>query len=264
LDILQLIRMFFTEGFPMYDENAKDLPNLFDPNEDNYPGMRVNLVLRKPVVSVLTDIMQNYDQDVICLTSDISMLYKKEKIINAKKELISNYRVLNNELQNTRDRILLEKDIANDYKDTYIMSISLYEICCFVCNLKDIIASNLNIISKRKLTNTFVFSYENKTLIHYYHPDTFIQSFRSLIEIKKITMKLSYRDLVLVLKCVEYNNSLMGSEYEDKMIKLTPKKAPIKIENTIVQSNTRDAGTGLNTIMSNGIQIVINFNLDTY
>jgi vacuolar protein sorting-associated protein 13A/C len=264
LDILQLIKTFFTEGFPIYDEHSKDLPNLFDPNEDNYPGMRVNLVLKKPVVSVLTDIMQNYDQDVICLTSDISMLYKKEKIINAKKELISNFRILNKELENTRDRNLLEKDIANDFKDTYVMNISLYEICCFVCTLNDIITSNLNIISKRKITNTFVFSYENKTLIHYYHPDTFIQSFRSLMEIKKITMKLSYRDIVLVLKAIEYNNSLMGIEYEGRMNKLTPKKPPIKIENTVVQSNTRDAGTGLYTVLSNGIQIVIIINIDSH
>jgi hypothetical protein len=256
LDILQLIRNFFTEGFPIYDEHSKDLPNLFDPNEDNYPGMRVNLVLKKPVVSVLTDFMQNYDQDVICLTSDISMLYKKEKIINAKNELISNYRVLNQELEKTNDRILLEKDIADDFKDTYVMNISLYEICCFVCTLKDIITSNLNKIPKRKITNTFLFTYENKTLIHYYHPDTFIQSFRSLMEIKKITMKLSYRDIVLFLKAIEYNNSLIGKEYEDRIQKLTQRKTPVKIENTIIQSNTRDAGTGVYTILSNGIQIV--------
>ena len=34
LDIFELCRYFFMEGFPYYDKNQKDLPNLYDPNED--------------------------------------------------------------------------------------------------------------------------------------------------------------------------------------------------------------------------------------
>ena len=45
IDIFQLCRYFFLEGFPFYDKTSKDLPNLFDPDEDNRPGNKLYIKL---------------------------------------------------------------------------------------------------------------------------------------------------------------------------------------------------------------------------
>jgi hypothetical protein len=246
--------------------------------------------------------MTNYDQDIICLSTDISLLYKTEKIRLAKEELIANYNILSaNKPEKEEDRILLEKDIANDSKDTYVLNISIYDINCVVCSLKDIMSSRFIIFPKRKLSNSFNFSYENKYFLQYYHPDTFIQSFKSTMSLKKITMKISYKDVVLLLKASEYNYSLFNQEYQTRMdnlmnIKTKSKqlqkpssssssssinpihKQSINTNGTNSTGNNEpilistskkdmiiDKGTGNYILESNGIQIVKSLlTLDTY
>ena len=44
IDTIYLIQTFFMEGFPYYDYTLKDLPNLFDSNEDNLVDLIVCLM----------------------------------------------------------------------------------------------------------------------------------------------------------------------------------------------------------------------------
>jgi hypothetical protein len=231
LDTLQLLKTFFTEGLPYYtkDDYEKDLPNQYDFDEDNYPGMRVYLEVKNPLITLLSETMTNHDQDVICLSTDLVFLYKKEKIIRARKELYNNFINLMGQLKlnpkNTseNEKILLEKDINSDLKEIYNLSVWLYDICPYVCNLNDIITMQRDQLPRRKLMNLFNLHYENKTVLQYNHPNNYIQSFRSNVDINQITVKLSYRDLVLFLKTVEYNVNLMDKDYERKMLDLTNK-----------------------------------------
>lgn len=231
LDTLQLMKTFFTEGLPFYtkDEYERDLPNQYDFDEDNYPGMRVYLEVKNPLISLLSETMTNHDQDVICLSTDLVFLYKKEKIIRARKELYDNFINLMSQLKlNTKnssekEKILLEKDINSDLKDIYNLSVWLYDICPYVCNLNDILNMQRDQMPRRKLMNLFNLHYENKTVLQYNHPNNYIQSFKSNVDINQITVKLSYRDLVLFLKTVEYNINLMDKDYERKLSDLTNK-----------------------------------------
>jgi hypothetical protein len=226
IDVLNLLKVFFTEGFPYYSEDCIDLPNQYDPNEDNQPAMRVYLEIRKPLISILTETMINHDQDVICLSTDLVLLYKKEKISRARKDLYKNYCYYYNKLStcNEKDKKLLEKDIFSDSKDIYLLTVWLYDICPYVCNLNDIL--NLQKVSnfvfpKRKLMNYFNFNFENKTVLQYSHPHNYIQSFKTHMDINRITLKISYRDLVLFLKAAEFNSSIMDNNYTEKINNMT-------------------------------------------
>jgi len=42
---------FFTESFPVYDENSFDKPNEYDPDYENYPYMHVNVQLNACLIS---------------------------------------------------------------------------------------------------------------------------------------------------------------------------------------------------------------------
>jgi hypothetical protein len=91
IDIFQLCRYFFLEGFPFYDKSSKDLPNLFDPDEDNRPGMKMYIKLNNPIICFLTDDISNKEQELICITSSVSFGIKNDKMSVIKDGLINKY-----------------------------------------------------------------------------------------------------------------------------------------------------------------------------
>ena len=100
IDIFQLCRYFFLEGFPFYDKTSKDLPNLFDPDEDNRPGMKMFIKLNNPLICFLTDDISNKEQELICITSEVRFGIKNDKMSIMKDNLINEYYRLFNELKN--------------------------------------------------------------------------------------------------------------------------------------------------------------------
>jgi hypothetical protein len=95
MDIFQLCRYFFLESFPFYDKTSKDLPNAFDPDEDNKPGMTIFIKLNHPIICFLTDDIANKDQELICITSEVTFGIKNYKLSIIKETLINEYRLTN-------------------------------------------------------------------------------------------------------------------------------------------------------------------------
>ena len=103
IDIFQLCRYFFLESFPFYDKDSRDLPNLFDPDEDNKPGMTIFVKLSHPIICFLTDDIANKEQELICIKSELTFGIKNEKMSKIKEALINKYNELFNNLENTKD-----------------------------------------------------------------------------------------------------------------------------------------------------------------
>lgn len=226
--------------------------------------MRVNLSVKNPLISILSETMVNHDQDVISISTDLTLLYKKEKIQIAKEELYKNYLNLSKvSMEKEEDKILLNKDIACDNKEIYVLVVSLYDICPFVCSLNDILNTKRVIFPRRKLMNYFNFQYESKTILQYSYPNSYIQSNKSSIDIKKITIKFSYRDLVLFLKSMEYNMNLMDKEYEEKIQGLTNSKREVKEKSNEKEYRSIDRKSDINTKRRSTLLSRLNKDIDT-
>ena len=96
-DTLYLMETFFLEGFPFYDPSSKDLPNLFDSDEENSPSMDIKTIIKHPLICLLSDDCTNLKQEMYCIDSDFYL--KKEKIFLIKEEL-----------KNIKKIVLLEKE----------------------------------------------------------------------------------------------------------------------------------------------------------
>ena len=70
-DTLNLLRYFFIEGLPFYHSTSKDLPNDFDPNEENAPPLSFVLDIKRPLICLLSDTLSHKDQHMLCLTSEV-------------------------------------------------------------------------------------------------------------------------------------------------------------------------------------------------
>ena len=222
IDIFQLCRYFFLESFPFYDKTSKDLPNLFDPDEDNKPGMKIYIKLKHPIICFLTDDITNKDQELICITSEVSFGIKNDKMSIMKKELIKKYNELFNKLKELSD--LTEKNnIENELKKLHsvnnIIKCTMFDICPFICEYKNLDNKNNEnlFVNKRKIMNDFDFSYVSEYIINYL-PEENKFKFENLQDIKftNINVKASYRDIVLYLKLYNYFYSLYTEEYYKK------------------------------------------------
>ena len=222
IDIFQLCRYFFLEGFPFYDKTSKDLPNLFDPDEDNKPGMKIFIKLKHPIICFLTDDITNKDQELICITSEVTFGIKNDKMSIIKDELIDKYTELFNKLENIKDEVeknKIEDDIKKLHKINNYIKCTLYDICPFICDYKNLDNKyNENLfVSKRKIMNDFDFSYISQYIINFI-PEENKFMFKNIQDISftNINVKASYRDIVLYLKL--YNNfySLYTDEYYKK------------------------------------------------
>ena len=63
-DTLYLMETFFLEGFPFYDPSSKDLPNLFDSDEENSPSMDIKTIIKHPLICLLSDDSTNLKQEM--------------------------------------------------------------------------------------------------------------------------------------------------------------------------------------------------------
>lgn len=91
IDTFMLIKQFFVEGFPYYSTNDKDLPNLYEDNEEKNPGMFLDLIIENPKLALLTEGLDNMDQDVICLASNINVEMDMRKILDVKKKIFEKF-----------------------------------------------------------------------------------------------------------------------------------------------------------------------------
>jgi hypothetical protein len=217
---INLIKQFFMEGFPYYDNRDTDLPNLYDSNEENNPGMKVYLEIKNPLLCLLSDDISNQDQDMICLSTEIVIGLKREKLAKIKSELFYNYTELTNLklfVNDDAQKESLEKTLLNDKSDTYSLTVSLMEVCPFITSMKDVLFSELLVIPKRKITDNFFFIYDSKYQMQYIPPNNYVISYDCKMEINKVNIKASYRDIVMFLKSISHLNNQMTESYQAKM-----------------------------------------------
>ena len=223
IDIFQLCRYFFLEGFPFYDKTSKDLPNLFDPDEDNRPGMKMFIDLNNPIICFLTDDISNKEQELICITSKVEFSIENNKMSIMKDKLINEYYNLLYEIENAENdekKNKIENEIKSLFAKNNFINCNLENVCPFICDYKELDnKNNKNLfVSRRKIMNNFNFSYLSEYIISYNQLDnTFlfknIQHFKFL---NTINIKASYRDMVLYLNLYNYIYSTLTEEYYKK------------------------------------------------
>jgi hypothetical protein len=227
---ISLIKQFFMEGFPFYDKRDTDLPNLYDPNEENNPGFRMYLEIKNPLICLLSEEISNQNQDMVCLSTEIVVGLKKEKISKIKNELLSNYTELTNLkmfIEDESQKEHLNNAIINDKSDIWTTTVSLFDVCPFISNMKDILFSSQVIIPKRKIMDNFMLNYESKYHMQYVPPNNYVISNDSKLDLNKMIIKASYRDMVMFLKSSEHHNQQMGEGYiikYDKLMNYTKRK----------------------------------------
>ena len=222
IDIFQLCRYFFLESFPFYDKSSPDLPNLFDPDEDNKPGMTIFIKLNHPIICFLTDDITNKDQELICITSEVTFGIRNDKISLIKDKIINKYNELIDKLKNITDiteREKIEKDIKEIHEVNNIIKCSMFDICPFICDYKNLDNKNYEnlFVSKRKIMNDFDFTYITEYIINFL-PEQNKFNFKNLQNIlfTNINIKASYRDIVLYLNLYNYFYSLYTEEFYKK------------------------------------------------
>jgi len=208
--------------------------------------MRVLIEIRKPIISLLSETISNHSQDLITLSTDFVLVYQREKVQNVKEELKKGYNLLKKEIAKneitSKEKKFIENKIYDDKMNTISINVWLYDICPFICSLEEFHEKDIT-IPKRKIMNLFDFNYESKTIMQYLDPNNYIITYDSFIDIKKIVVKLSYRDLVLFLKVVEYNNSLFNEEYEKRIESLENvryKMSILKQNSMIISQNPQN------------------------
>jgi hypothetical protein len=198
--------------------------------------MRVLLEIRKPIISLLSDTISNHNQDLISLSTDLVLLYDRKKIQSVKKELKSNYEKFKRNLLEkeknltSKQKIKIENDYYDDTINTVNINLWLYDICPFICKLEEFYEKNLS-IPKRKIMNLFDFNYESQTKMQYSDPNNYVITYFTSIVLPNTVMKISYRDIVLILKIKECNTDMLNKEYEDKVESFTNKNRNVNIIN---------------------------------
>ena len=223
IDIFQLCRYFFLEGFPFYDKTSKDLPNLFDPDEDNRPGMKMLIKLKNPMICFLTDDISNKEQELICcIASEVIFGIKNDKMSVIKDNLINDYYQLFNELQNAKtdeEKNIIENKIKSLHLTNNIIKCNFVDVYPFICDFKELDnRNNQNLyVDRRKIMNDFIFSYVSEYIISYNQEDnTFLFKNLQNINFTNINVKASYRDIVLYLNLYNSICSLYTEEYYKK------------------------------------------------
>lgn len=259
LDNFLLIKQFFLEGFPFYSISDNDLPLLYEGNEDKNPGMFLKLFIQNPKLCILTDEVINEEQDIICLTSDIVIEMKTEKIISIKKQLFEKYTSNKNKLESNlkieNNSFIIENKnlqqikikenifdhaenpnifhVQKSYLDNNAISEIVYKLTINCNKMHPYILKFFDFMNptdsenekiRRKIIEDFEFIYyTNSELILNKTNDFFFNS-SSFTEMSfndsNFFLKASYRDIVLFLKAFEYNSKLLTSKDYEKKIEL--------------------------------------------
>ena len=134
------------EGFPYYDNSLKNLPNLYDANEDNNPAMIVNVDIKNPLLCFISTTLSNEEQETYCISSELKVNIEKKRIANIK------------------NKVKEENTNVNTWKMKWVIN----KISPFVCELDVILNKTKNKIVKRRIINDFALSYSSKTKLKYY------------------------------------------------------------------------------------------------
>ena len=242
IDKIYLIQAFFVDGMPFYDPDDKNLPNLFEDNEENFPAMKFDVEIQNPLICLLSDSLMNSNQEMYCIKSEIKFFIHKEKISNLKKKMKrekKTYEYAIKTIQNTTKDEKIIKSLEKKMKErtSWKMKVTINDVSPFICKLKQVLWSRHISIAKRQLTNNFNLSYSNKTKICYDTiNDTFKEKNKNLIKISKINANLSFQNIMLFTKVMIYFNSLQGPQYQkdyESLLNYTHKKKEydLKIQN---------------------------------
>ena len=212
-DTLFLIETFFLEGFPFYDPNSKDLPNLFDSDEENNPSMEIETIITHPLICLLSDNSNNLKQEMYCIDSQVSFVMKKEKISLIKEELKNEKEDIDNNTDN-------EKKNKNKVKNIWLMGMKINNISPFICSLEDVLKSEILQISQRKLTNDFNLSFSMKTDLKYENDLTFIKEEYTEVTLSYIITNMSLSDITIFMGTSTYIGSLLGNDLFQKLNEL--------------------------------------------
>ena len=256
-DTLNLLRYFFIEGLPFYHSTSKDLPNDFDPNEENAPPLSFVLDIKRPLICLLSDTLSNKDQHMLCLTSEVIIGMKSDKISQVKDNLLKSNKI-------------------NESGFISQINISLFDVCPFIIKMNELDTVIHSIFGKkvkksklRMITDTFELSFENKTEIDILDNitsrtgthtsssnSTFMMKSITKLNVNRITLKTSYRDIVLLANTVKYNLEIMSSSFNSNIESLKS-FSKAKGSSLLIGEGIIDNGIANMTLNSQGIQIIL-------
>ena len=220
IDKIYLIQAFFVDGFPFYDPEDKNLPNLFEDNEDNFPAYKFDVEFQNPLICLLSDSISNNNQEMYCIKSEIKFFIHKEKIIDLKKKMKKELKVYECAIKKIQNTTKDEKTIRSLEKKmrertNWKMKVIINDISPFICKLEQVLYSENIYISKRKITNKFNLSYSSKTKLNYDdRSDIFLEKNKNLFKISKINAYMSFKNIMLFTKVLIYFNYLQGPQYQ--------------------------------------------------
>ena len=233
IDKIYLILAFFVDGFPFYDPEDKNLPNLFEDNEENFPAYKFDDEIQNPLICLLSDSIMNLEQEMYCIKSEIKFFIHKEKISNLKKKIKKEIKIYEHAINSVKNKSNDEKTIKALEKKmkertSYKMKVIINDVSPFVCKLEQVLSSEKIFIAKRKITNAFNLSYSQKTKLTYDNAtDVFLEKNKNLFKISKINANLSFKNIMLFTKVMMYFNYLQSPEYKkdyESLLYFTHKK----------------------------------------
>ena len=229
IDKIYLLTAFFIEGMPFYDPEGKNLPNLFEDNEENFPAFKFEVEFLNPLICLLSDSIKNSEQEMYCIKSEIKFFIHKEKVSDLKKLMKKEQKVYEYAISTTKDeKILASLEKLMKERTSWKMKFIINEISPFICKLEQVLYSENIFIAKRKLTNKFSLSYSSKTKLSLDASNgIFMEKNKNLLKISKINANLSFKNIMLFTRVMMYYNYLQGPEYQkdyDGLLYYTNKK----------------------------------------
>ena len=218
---------------PFYDPEDKNLPNLFEENEDNFPAMKFEVEFLNPLICLLSDSLKNSEQEMYCIKTEIKFYINKEKVSDLKKIMKKELKTYEHAIKTLKEKPGSEKIIQSLEKKmrertSWKMKFTINEISPFICRLEQVLWSENIFIAKRKLINNFNLSYSNKTKLTLDSSNgLFMEKNKNLLKISKIIANLSFNNIMLFTKVMLYYNYLQGPEYQkdyDALLYYTNKK----------------------------------------
>ena len=220
IDTIYLLQAFFIDGMPFYDPDDKNLPNLFEENEENFPAIKFEVEFLNPLICLLSDSLKNSEQEMYCIKTEIKFYLNKEKVSDLKKIMKKEQKTYEHAIKTLKEKPGSEKIIQSLEKKmrertSWKMKFTINEISPFICRLEQVLWSENIFIAKRKLINNFNLSYSNKTKLTFDSSNgMFMEKNKNLLKISKIIANLSFNNIMLFTKVMLYYNYLQGPEYQ--------------------------------------------------
>ena len=218
IDTFELLRNFFLQGFPYYDKYNKHLPNLYDSNDENNIPFKIYIKLKNTLFCFFTEQINNLTQDLICILSDIMFGITSEQISYIKSKIIKKNKELNILKEKNIKKYEIEKE--NNFFNYYNMKCSILNISPFICNFQEILQENQTLIISSKIIENFHFIYDCQYIMKFNDiNNNFLTAIEEKLDLTKIVIKMSYRDLILFLKLYNYYSYNLEKQ-KDKIMEL--------------------------------------------